>query len=241
MKSYIDWLNEDSNGSWHWFGASSLLVARLRKPPFHNGLADRSIILGFLKDIKADNAWTKDESWKPVEPGQLYARWSRNEWKVQVRKWAKVHDASEWIAYVSSSESHPMVEFWWRKADYVRTAFEGPSGVWSCKVAGIRRHPKEADLLLKIMEIKNDKGWMHAQCPIGRETFSGFMKKWRKENQPKEWIAFARVESLGSIRYIEKRDGLKPSRPDLDQVDLWFRPRQAPAIEGLASRLDEKE
>ena len=194
----------------------------------------------FLKSIKNDESWTKDESWKSVEPGKLYDKWSRNEWKIQTRKWAKVHDASEWIAYVSSSEDNPAMEFWWKKADYVSAAFEGQSGVWSCKVAGIRRHPKEVDLLLKIMEIKNDRGWMHAQCPIGRETFQGFMKKWRKENSPREWIAFARVESLGSIRYIERRDGLKPSRPDLDQVEIWFKPKKAPAIEDLATRLDEK-
>ena len=225
MKSFQSWLTESAKGNWSWFSATSLFIARLKKSPFPSGMLDRSLVKELLHSVKLDPAWTKDESWSSVPQFGLYRKWSRSEWKAQVRKWAKVNDADEWIAYVSTSEKHPEIEFWWRRADYVQAAFEGSTGVWSCKVAGMKRNPKESDLLLKIMEIKNDVGWMHAECPIGRETFVGFMKKWRKEAEPLEWIAFARVESLGSIRYVEKRDGLKKSQPRFDVVDIWFRPK----------------
>lgn len=227
MKSFATWLNESHAGSWSWFSANALLVAKLKKSPFSGRMLDKTIVKELLKSFRKDDAWNKDESWKLPSQGSLYRKWTRADWKAQIRKWAKVHDADEWIAYVSALETSPAVEFWWRKAEYVTASFEGSSGVWSCKVSGMKRNPKEADLLLKIMEIKNDEGWMQTSCSIGRETFVGFMKKWRKEVQPLEWIAFARVENLGSIRYIEKRDGIKPKRPDLDVVEIWFRPSKS--------------
>ena len=91
--------------------------------------------------------------------------------------------------------------------------------------AGMPRKPRDADLKLRVMQLKDEKGWMNASLPLGRDTFTGFVKHWRREVNPVQWIAFARVEGLGSIRYIERREGLKPSRPDIGNVELWWLPK----------------
>lgn len=119
---------------------------------------------------------------------------------------------SEWISYKNNG--------------ICKGAFAGPSGVWSYRLILPGGCPDESDLKLFIADLKNRKGWMQTTLDLGRETFDGFIRHWRKSVHPQEWIAFARVESPGSIRYIERRKGIRPGRPDLGSVEIWFRPSE---------------
>ena len=116
---------------------------------------------------------------------------------------------SEWIAYKNNGTC--------------KGAFVGPSGAWSYRIDLPGGCPDEADLKLFIANLKTREGWMQTSLDLGRETFEGFVKHWKKAVHPMEWIAFARVKSLGSIRPIEARPGIR-QRPDSGRVEIWFRP-----------------
>lgn len=115
----------------------------------------------------------------------------------------------------------------WKNNGICKGAFVGADGAWSYRLKLDAGVPTEADLKLFIANLKNREGWMQTTLDLGRETFEGFIGHWRKRVQPQEWIAFARVESLGSIKRIETRKGIKLGRPDLGNVEIWFRPSEA--------------
>lgn len=184
-------------------------------------MLDKSALIALCRSLKSNPEWNQDTSWNIPERG-LYERLSRRQWKLRVLEWARQQNASEWIAYVSNSPVER--QFWWKKAQTSRGAFEGGDGVWAYCVSGIPRRARESDLKLRLMQIKDEDGWVQSTLPLGRETFSGYVKHWRKQFHPVEYIAFARVEGLGSIRYIERREGLKPSRPDIGNIEIWWKP-----------------
>lgn len=119
----------------------------------------------------------------------------------------------------------------WKNNGICRGAFIGASGAWSYKLAIDGGNPTEDDLKLFLANLKNRTGWMQTTLDLGRETFEGFVKHWKKRVRPKEWIAFARVPFLGSIKQPEPEAGLKPGRPDIGCIEIWFKP----------SKEDEKE
>lgn len=106
--------------------------------------------------------------------------------------------------------------------------FDGQSGAWSYRLELDGGCPKEAELLLFISELKNRRGWMHSEMPLGRENFTGFVRRWRKEARPEQWVAFARVDSVGSLKR-PGRQGYRPLRPDIGTVQVWWKPAPEPA------------
>ena len=119
---------------------------------------------------------------------------------------------SEWIAYKNNGTC---------KGEFV-----GPSGAWSYRIDIPGGIPSEADLLLFISGLNGESGWIHSTLPLGRETFQGFVKHWKKAVHPEEWIAFARVNSLGSIGWQDAGNGIKAPRPDINDVEVWFKPHK---------------
>lgn len=112
----------------------------------------------------------------------------------------------------------------WKNNGICKGTFTGPSGTWSYRLRIPGGIPSEADLLLFIAELKNRSGWMQTTLDLGRETFEGFVKHWKRKVHPEEWIAFARVESPGSIRRSEPEAGIRPERSDIGSVEIWFKP-----------------
>ena len=112
----------------------------------------------------------------------------------------------------------------WKNNGICRGAFVGATGAWSYKLALDGGEPSEADLKLFISNLAGREGWFQTTLDLGRETFEGFVKRWKKRVHPEEWIAFARVDSLGSIQKPDPEDGLKPGRPDLGCIEIWFKP-----------------
>ena len=221
MLTFANWLAEAEAQTLSWFSASSFCIAKT-KLAGTGGIADKASLLALCRSLKNNPDWTQDQSWN-IPKENLYGRLSRRQWKLRVHEWARQNNASEWIAYVSNNPVER--QFWWKSAGLSKGAFEGSDGVWSYCLAGMPRKPRDADLKLRVMQLKDEKGWMNASLPLGRDTFTGFVKHWRREVNPVQWIAFARVEGLGSIRYIERREGLKPSRPDIGNVELWWLPK----------------
>ena len=119
---------------------------------------------------------------------------------------------SEWIAYKNNGTC---------KGEFV-----GPSGAWSYRIDIPGGIPSEADLLLFISGLNGESGWIHSTLPLGRETFQGFVKHWKKAVHPEEWIAFARVKSLGSIGWQDAGNGIKAPRPDINDVEVRFKPHK---------------
>ena len=231
METLARWLAESEPAAVSWFSASSFCIAKIRAAG-KGGMLDKSELLSFCRSLKGSPEWIQDKSWNVPESG-LYDRLSRRQWKLRAHEWARQNNASEWIVYVSNSPVER--QFWWKKSECVKGAFEGADGVWSYCASGIPRRPRDADLKLRLMQIRDEKDWVQSTLPLGRETFSGFVRHWKKRSHPLEYIAFARVEGLGSIRYIERREGLKPARPDIGNIEIWWKPEpRQPAEKILA-------
>lgn len=108
---------------------------------------------------------------------------------------------------------------------------EGDGGVWIYSIRLDGSCPSEQELRLFVANLNSLEGWVHSSESLGRDTFRGFVKKWRKAVKPDQWIAYARVDSPGSVRRIERRAGIKDPRPDIGLANLWWLPSQEPEPE----------
>ncbi len=109
-----------------------------------------------------------------------------------------------------------------------RGELEGALGVWSYRLALDGGCPSESELRLFVANLPSERGWMHSSFPLGRENFKGFVRKWRRDCNAEQWIAFARTDGLGSIVDRNVKPGIKPPRPDFDRIEMWWLPEPKP-------------